>query len=193
MNPWVPPNTPGSFTSTGPVSNYTWASKSRTFFEDYSGRVDQQFSSNLKVYGSYTYNHQSGLQRPTSIAVPDFDGANGIQPPFTQQNVSAGATKLFGPTALNDFRLGFYRVRNDTFVPSYNKDWARQLGIPNDSPLLLPSFSSAPRRPATGTAPALNTAVRAHRGRAFPHSPRDPYVPRRFQQDRRHARFQNGL
>ena len=70
MNPWVPPNTPGSLTSTGPVSNYTWASKSRTFFEDFSQRIDQQFSSDFKLYGSYTYNHQSGLGRPTSVALP---------------------------------------------------------------------------------------------------------------------------
>jgi hypothetical protein len=157
FNPWLPPNTPGSLTTTGPVSNYTWASKSRTFFTDYSARADHQFSSDLKAYGSYTYNYQSGLQRPTSIAVPDFDGANGFNAPFTQQNASAGLTKLFGPTALNDMRVGFYRIRNDTFVPSYNKNWAGQLGIPNDSPLLFPSFSGTA---ATGnsTAPALNTA-----------------------------------
>ena len=43
---------------------------------------------NLKAYGSYTYNYTSGLQRPTSIAVPDFDYANGIITPFTQQNAS---------------------------------------------------------------------------------------------------------
>jgi Carboxypeptidase regulatory-like domain/TonB dependent receptor/TonB-dependent Receptor Plug Domain len=157
FNPWIPPNTPGSLNSTGPVSNYTWASRSRTFFTDYSGRVDHQFNAELKAYGSYTYNYQSGLQRPTSIAIAAFDGANGINTPFTQQNASTGFTKLFGPTALNDFRVGFYRIRNDTFVPSYGQDWAGQLGIPNDSPLLFPSFSGTP---ATGnsTAPALNTA-----------------------------------
>lgn len=157
FNPWLPPNTPGSLTTTGPVSNYTWASKSRTFFTDYSGRVDHQFGSDLKLYGSYTYNYQSGIQRPTSIAVADFDGANGINTPFTQQNASAGATKLFGPSALNDLRIGFYRIRNDTFVPSYNKDWGSILGIPNLSPALFPSFSGTA---ATGnsTAPALNTA-----------------------------------
>jgi hypothetical protein len=156
-NPWLPPNTPGSLTTTGPVSNYTWESRSRTFFSDYSGRVDHQFNSNLKIYGSYTYNYQSGLQRPTSIANLAFDGANGINAPFTQQNASAGATKLFGPTALNDIRIGFYRIRNDTFVPSYNQDWAGKLGIPNDSPLLFPSFSGTPAS-GNSTAPALNTA-----------------------------------
>ncbi len=156
LNPWLPPNTPGSLTSSGPVSNYTWASKSRTFFEDYSQRVDQQFSSNFKFYGSYTYNHQSGLGRPTSIAIPAFDGANGILTPFTQRNLSLGATKIFGPTALNDVRVGYYRARNDTLVPSYNQNWASTLGIPNDSPLLMPSFSGTAAS-GTSAAPALNT------------------------------------
>jgi hypothetical protein len=156
MNPWVPPNSPGSLTSSGPVSNYTWASKSRTFFEDYSQRVDQQFSSDFKLYGSYTYNHQSGLGRPTSVALPVFDGANGILTPFTQRNLSLGATKLFGPSSLNDIRLGYYRSRNDTFVPSFNQNWGQQLGIPNISPLLMPSFSGTAAS-GTGAAPALNT------------------------------------
>ena len=155
-NPWNAPNTPGSPTTTGPVSNYTWESRSRTFYEDFSGRVDQQFSPNIKAYGSYTYNYQSGLQRPTSIAVPAFDYVNGIITPFTQQNASTGFTELFGPTALNDVRVGFYRLRNDTLVPSYNQDWAGKLGIPNDSPALFPTLSGTV---ATGnsTAPALNT------------------------------------
>lgn len=157
FNPWNAPNTPGSLTSTGPVSNYTWASRSRTFYSDYSARVDHQFNSNLKAYGSYTYNYLSGIQRPTSISNPAFDGANGINTPETQQNASAGITKLFGATALNDTRIGFYRIRQDTFVPSYNEDWAAQLGIPNDSPALFPSFSGTAAS-GNSTAPALNTA-----------------------------------
>jgi hypothetical protein len=156
LNPWLPPNSPGSLSSSGPVSNFTWFSKSRTFFEDYSQRIDQQFSPDFKFYGSYTYNHQSGLGRPTSVRVPAFDGANGILTPYTQRNLSLGATKLFGPSALNDIRLGYFRARNDTVVPSYNQNWAGTLGIPNDSPLLMPSFSSVAAS-GTGTAPALNT------------------------------------
>ena len=89
---------PGSFSSTGPVSNFTYNPPSRTFFEDYSGRVDHQFSSKFKMYGSYTYNHQNGLQRPTSMQVAVFDGTTGINTPFTQQNSSLGATYLFSPT-----------------------------------------------------------------------------------------------
>jgi len=143
MNPWVPPNTIGSFSSTGPVSNYTYEAKSRTFYEDYSGRIDHQFNPNFKLFGSYTYNHQNGLGRPTSVAIPVFDGANGTLTPFTEQNYSVGASYLFGPTTFNDFRVGYYRARNDTFIPSYNQGWAQKLGIPNDNGLLMPSFSSS--------------------------------------------------
>jgi hypothetical protein len=156
LNPWVPPNTVGSETSTGPVSNYTWASKSRTFLEDYNTRIDHQFDPSFKLYGSWTYNHQSGLGRPTSIALPVFDGANGILTPYTQKNFSFGVTKLLGPSMLNEAKIGYYRARNDTFVPSYNQDWASKLGIPNVSPLLMPSFSSTAAS-GTGSAPALNT------------------------------------
>ena len=52
--------------------------------------------------------------------------------------------------------LGYYRSRNDTFVPSYNQNWPQTLGIPNDSPLLMPSFSGTAAS-GTGSAPALNT------------------------------------
>ncbi|MGA2114481.1 MAG: TonB-dependent receptor [Bryobacteraceae bacterium] len=156
LNPWVPPNQPGSLSSTGPVSNYTYEAKSRTFYEDYSGRIDEQINPSFKLFGSYTYNHESGHGRPTSIDLPVFDGANGTLTPFTEQSYSIGASYIIGPTAFNDFRVGYYRARNDTFVPSYNENWPSQLGIPNDSPLLMPSFSSTMASGYT-SAPALNT------------------------------------
>jgi hypothetical protein len=150
-NIWRPPNTPGSFSSTGPVSNFTYNPPSRTYFEDYSGRVDHQVSTNFKLYTSYTYNHQNGLQRPTSMLVGVFDGTTGYNSPFTQQDVSVGGTYLFGPTAVNEFRIGFFRARNDTFVPSFGQNWGATLGIPNISPALMPSFTSTPLGAGTYT------------------------------------------
>lgn len=142
LNVWVPPNFAGSWSSTGPVSNYQYQARSRTFYEDYNERIDHQFSTSFKLYGSYTYNHQSGLGRPTSIAIPAFDYANGTLNPYTEQNYSVGASYLFGPTTFNDLRVGFYRARNDTFIPSFNQDWASKLGLPNVSPVLMPSFTT---------------------------------------------------
>lgn len=143
MNVWVAPNLPASWSSTGPVSNYEYLAKSRTFYEDYNERLDHQFNPNFKLYGSYTYNHQSGLGRPTSIQVPAFDSANGQLTPYTEQNYSIGLSYIFGPSAFNDLRVGYYRARNDTFVRSYNQNWAAQLGIPNVSAALMPSFTSS--------------------------------------------------
>ena len=51
-NIWQLPNMPGSFSSTGPVSNFTYDPPSRTFFEDFSGRVDHQFNSKFRLYAS---------------------------------------------------------------------------------------------------------------------------------------------
>jgi hypothetical protein len=144
-NIWNPPNMPGSFSSTGPVSNYTYDPPSRTFQEHFSGRMDHQFNLKTKIYGSYTYNHGNGLQRPTSIPRSKgvFDGTTGYNTPSTTQNYSFGGTTIFGPTTVNDARIGFFRSRNDMFVPSFNGNWAQQLGIPNDSPALMPSFSAS--------------------------------------------------
>ncbi|MGI8988105.1 MAG: carboxypeptidase regulatory-like domain-containing protein [Bryobacteraceae bacterium] len=154
-NIWKAPNTPGSFSSTGPVSNYTYDPPSRTFFEDYSGRVDHQFSSNFKMYSSYTYNHENGLERPTSIQVGVFDGTTGYNGPATQQNTSVGATYILSPSMVNEFRVSFLRLRNDLFTPSYGQDWGAKLGIPNISPALLPSFS------APGTALGVGNSSQA--------------------------------
>jgi Carboxypeptidase regulatory-like domain/TonB-dependent Receptor Plug Domain/TonB dependent receptor len=142
-NIWRAPNSPGSFSSTGPVSNFTYNPPSRTYFEDFSERVDHQVNSNLRLYGSWTYNHENGLQRPTNIQVQVFDGFSGNNSPATQQNSSAGATYVISPTAVDELRLSYFRPRNDFFVPSANQNWAATLGIPNVSPDLMPSFSPA--------------------------------------------------
>jgi hypothetical protein len=141
-NPWVSPNAPGSLSPTGPVTNLITNENSRTFFEDYSGRLDHQFSPNFKIYGSYTYNHQSGLNRPTNIALGPFDGSQGIETPFTGQNYSAGKTWVINPTTINDARVGYYRRRDDTFSYSAGGNWPQTLGIPGVPNDLMPQFGA---------------------------------------------------
>ncbi|HZT28724.1 MAG TPA: TonB-dependent receptor [Bryobacteraceae bacterium] len=141
-NPWVSPNAPGSLTPTGPVSNLITAENSRTFFEDYSTRIDHQFSSAFKIYGSYTYNHQSGLNRPTNIDLKPFDGSQGVETPYTAKNFSFGGTYVISPTTINDARVGYFRVRNDTIAYSYGQNWPQKLGIPNVDGSLMPQFGA---------------------------------------------------
>jgi hypothetical protein len=129
-NIWRAPNLPGSFSSTGPVSNFVYNPPSRTFNEYFSERVDHQVNSKLRLYGSWSYYHGNGLERPTSIQVNVFDGTTGYNGPSTSQNYSAGATYIISSTDLNEIRIGFFRPRNDLFVPSANQNWGATLGIP---------------------------------------------------------------
>ncbi len=145
IDPWVAPNTPGTFNANGPVGNLNANEYARVFFEDYSGRLDHQFGPNFKIYGSYTYNHQSGFGRPINVRNNDFDGQQGNLTPFTQQNYSLGKTYVINPTTINDARVGYFRRRNDTFVRSFNKNYGQILGIPNISPTLLPQFGAGNR------------------------------------------------
>jgi hypothetical protein len=141
FDPWNAPNVSGSVLASGPNNNLLYDEKSRTFFEDYNGRLDHQFSSNFKIYGSYTYNHRNGIGRPSLIRLREFDGDNGNETPWTAQNYSLGKTWVISPTMINDARVGYFRSRNDKRVPSYGGDWPQQLGIPNVPPDLMPRFN----------------------------------------------------
>ena len=141
IHPWKSPNEPGTQDANGPTGNLSYNEGSRTFFDDLNLRIDHQFNSNTKVYGSWTYNKTNGAGRTTNMAVRDFD-VNSSWSPSTNQNYSLGQSWVINPSLFNDFRFGYYRRRSDTFVPSYGKDYGKLLGIPNISPELLPSFGT---------------------------------------------------
>lgn len=140
-DPWNSPNVAGSLGADGPSNNLLYDEKSRTFFEDYNGRLDHQFSPTFKVYGSYTYNHRNGIGRPSIIRLKEFDGDQGNESPQTFQNYSTGKTWVISPTTINDARVGYFRWRYDFRVPSYGQNWPQKLGIPNVAPDLMPRFN----------------------------------------------------
>lgn len=147
QDPWVAPNQPGTFNTLGPVGNLLADELARTFFNDYNLRIDHQFSSAFKLYGSYTDNRQSGFNRPINIRTDRaaFDAQQGNYTPFKQLNTSMGYTWVVNPSLVNDSRIGYFRRRNDTIVPSYGGNWPTQFGIPNIDNSLLPAFGSGNR------------------------------------------------
>src|SRR5688572_6732401 len=142
FDPWVRPNRPGGFNTTGPTSNFLADEFALVFFDDFNLRMDHQFSSAFKLYGSYTSNHQSGFGRPriTRAGLLDFDHAQDNYSPFAQWNTSTGYTWVASPSIVNDSRVGYYRRKNSTSVAGFGKDWAGTLGIPNVSADLMPAF-----------------------------------------------------
>ena len=138
INPWADPNQAGSYNAAGPSANFDYDEFSPTYFKDHNLRIDHQFSANVKIYGSYTVNYQSGYGRPRNVTIPDFDAIEGNYQPFEQHNISLRNTWIVNPTSVNDVRVNDYRRRNDRLVLSDGKDYAKTLGIPNVTSDLLP-------------------------------------------------------
>ena len=163
IDPWVAPNRGGA-NAGGPNGNLLADEFARVFFNDWNLRLDHQFSSNFKIYASYTQNAQSGFNRPINIkyANPEFDSSQGNFTPFFQKNASIGKTWIISPSIVNDARLGYFRRLDYRDVPSYNQNWAQKLGIPNVDGSLMPGFGDSNRYSASsiygifGAAPNRN-------------------------------------
>jgi len=148
FDPWQLPSRAGNPISTGAAGNYQANELAQVYLNDYNYRFDHQFSTAFKIYYSWTDNkYLPGLQRPWNIR-PDrgeFDGVAGNLSPSRNQNMSLGKTWIISPTLVNDARVGYNRRWSQLSVPSYQKNWGQQLGIPNINGDLMPAFGSGNR------------------------------------------------
>src|SRR3954447_14196807 len=77
---------------------------------NYSGRVDYVVTPNLSLFARYSMANENAIIPAT---VSGRDNVNNVRP----QNVAAGATKTFGPTLVNEVRVGFNRFRQINGLP----------------------------------------------------------------------------
>jgi hypothetical protein len=143
MQPFLPANAPGTITSTGPASNLYTAPMKLVFWENYSVRLDQQISSKLKAYASWTYNSRFQRQPPWTITENTFfdtstDISHSGQP--YQNTWGAGTTWVPSPTVVNDLRASYYRENQPAYSAIYNQNSAGFLGINGLSPLCEPNI-----------------------------------------------------
>lgn len=129
MKPYAEPNVPGKMLSTGPSGNSMTGPMKIVLWDNYSMRVDQQFNSKVKAYGTWTYNSRFERQPPWTIVNEIFDFSQNKS--VTRQNTaSVGATWVISPTLINETRAGYYRYDQRTHSIAYMKDYASLLGIP---------------------------------------------------------------
>lgn len=141
IDPWVAPNRVTTPNANGPVENIIYGEQARVFNEQYNGRIDHQIRQNVRLNGTWTYAHGNGAGRPPrNIRVLDFDAADGPTTPSNNQNFSIGTNWIINPSTISSTRVGYLRFYSQRFIPSYGKNWPGQLGIPNISNDLLPSF-----------------------------------------------------
>jgi len=144
LKPWRDQTDPGTITANGPVNNLTIPAFGAYDFRRYDAKIDHQFSAMHKIFGRYSLVDHHSLDRPVRPLREEVNtkfGAVYVMP-IKQHNVVISDTYTIGPTMINEVRLGFNRRFFTATPETYGQDWARQLGIPNVSPLTFPDFLS---------------------------------------------------
>ena len=94
------PNAPGTFNAGGEnLNNWLDSRSSITDSEDYSGRIDHQFSDTDTIFGRYS------IQDARSYSPRTFPGF-GDEDNQRTTNMTVAYTKVFTPTVVADFRFG---------------------------------------------------------------------------------------
>ena len=116
------PNTAGAAAANGNiVDNFLDGRSNRSNFDQFSGRIDRQFSSNDTVYGRFTINDANSFG-PRSF--PGFGSIN------NQRNLNGTLSyaKVLTPTTLNELRFG-YQGWFQLNAAERQVDWIGKFGI----------------------------------------------------------------
>ena len=144
-NPYTPENnTQRAFDRAfGPTNNLISPTNYRSYRSRFDAKIDQQFSSNHKMFGRYSHvRHRSWRDRLSpEIAWTEYD-QRAVPLPIDQRNAVISSTYTISPTTINEIRLGFNRRKSTTLPSTIGQDWARQLGIPNVRPETFPNFQA---------------------------------------------------
>ena len=138
-NPWKAPNDPGTLTPSGPTNNLVVPTKGRYYITRWDGKV---------ITSSTPTTRCSAVTRKTAsarrAAFPTNYSGRWWTPvyvtPIDLHNLVLSDTHTFSPTIINEARFG-WNTRNQTnSPPTTDGDWAKQLGIPNVSPVSFPDI-----------------------------------------------------
>jgi hypothetical protein len=152
LTPYALPNTTGTYSNTGPSNNFQGTYLKKYYSENYTGRMDQQITPDLKIFGNWLYKTIYQRSPNPQISNGIFDSSLVLE--HDRSNTATfGATKVFGPTVINDFRVGYNRFVALITGPDANANTAQLLGIPNVSGAYLPGGLPT----GTLTAPSINT------------------------------------
>jgi hypothetical protein len=115
---------------TGPTSNnYLSTAKGLWNFDIITSRVDYRVSDKQSIFGRFTwqdsYQVDTGFSKGTQL--PNY-GTVYFQP--IGRNVALSDTYVFGPNVVNEARIGFNRLIGGLFGQYYQRDIAKELGLP---------------------------------------------------------------
>jgi len=143
QNIWVQPNRRGTPTPTGFVDNFMAMPYKKVFWNNYSLRLDHQFTSGFRMFYNWSYNDRWGRLPDLSILNPAFDDTlRATENAWTTTGI--GSTYTLSPTLISETRLTYFRYKAYTPSPAYGKDWAKLFGIPNIEAGSMPEITGVP-------------------------------------------------
>jgi hypothetical protein len=142
LNPFTRPNQPGSPGATGPTLNLLANQVKQIRRIRWDIKIDQQFSSNHRIYGRYSQAHHRAWRGDHQAQFAWLDIDPNAQPnPVEHYNGVISDIYIINPTMSNEFRGGFNRRENHNEALLANQDYASKFGIPNVSGATFPFFN----------------------------------------------------
>jgi hypothetical protein len=143
QNPWTKPTDEGIMTKTGPQQNLSGISNKHIRRTRWDVKIDHQFTANHKIFTRYSQaRHRADIGQTNLELNWALIDPNRQMGPVDQLNLVFSDTLVLGPQRFNEARLGFNRRSARVRAYTYGQDWAKQLGIPNVSPLTFPYFNN---------------------------------------------------
>ncbi len=145
FNPLRGPNVVGSWTNSGPSNNLQLGPMKITKWNNVTGRLDHQVSTKIKLFATYTFNHEWGRTPCYACTVNWLDSTFNLGV-VNHNTFSIGSTWVPSPTVVNDFRATYYADASLNSSIALNNDYATKIGLGGKGfstsclPGVIPSF-----------------------------------------------------
>jgi Carboxypeptidase regulatory-like domain/TonB dependent receptor len=118
--------------------NFTNASAAAAHSNEYSARIDYNFSNNDRVYGRWSQKYQSKINSPTYYGAAD-EGGPGVVAPNNRYSVNLNYNHIFSSTLAMNAGVGVNRHVEQSVTQSFGFK-ASTLGLPSFIDGIAPSF-----------------------------------------------------
>jgi hypothetical protein len=120
------------------INNFTAASSAAAHSNEYSGRIDYNFSNNDRIYGRWSQKYEQKINFPTYYGASDPAGPGDVAP-NNRYSVSLGYNHIFSPTFALSANLGVNRHVEQSVTQSFGFK-SSTLGLPSFVDGIAPSF-----------------------------------------------------
>jgi hypothetical protein len=120
------------------INNFTQAAAAAAHSDEYSGRIDNNFSDNDRVNVRWSQKFESKINSPTYYGASN-PGGPGVTAPNNRYSVNVGYTHVFSPTFDVSLNLGVNRHVEQSTTQSFGYK-SSDLGFPSFINSIAPSF-----------------------------------------------------